>query len=187
MKKAVFFLVMLSILIMASTNGFSQGGFFLGVQAGFSAQKPTLLNFEFNTDTTFLYGVRVGIKFMMVSAEVNYFQAAHNLELKELVAFDWSEREVEFNYLGINLKYFFPLFVFHPYLTVGYGFYTADIWMIDKDTEKRMNAGVGVEVHLGPKFSLMGEGKYQHVKLDISRRELGLGNFTFHAGFNVYF
>ena len=187
MKKAVLILTAAFMLLIASTKGYSQGGFFLGAQAGLSAQKPALWNVEFNTDTTFLYGIRIGIKFMMVSAEVNYFQASHNLELKELVVFDWGEREVDYNYLGINFKYFFPLLVFHPYITLGYGFYTADIWMIDKDTEKGLNAGVGVEIHLGDKFSLIGEGKYQHVKLDIARRELGLGNFSLHMGFNVYF
>lgn len=179
------FVIIFSLLL--AINSFGQAGFFLGIQAGFSAQKPSLKDIEFNTNTTFLYGARAGIKIMMIAVEVNYFQAAHNMELKEVVTFGWGDREMDYSYLGLNLKYFFPLAVLHPYLTFGYGYYTADIRNIDEDKERGFNLGFGLELMMGGKFSLLAEGKYHHANLDIEERELKLGDFTFSAGVNIYF
>jgi hypothetical protein len=187
MKKLVVTICVLGILMGSVPGIFGQGGFFIGIQAGHSSQKPSLWNVEFSRDTTFLYGLRAGIKFLMLSVEANYFQAAHNLVLKELVVFDWGGKEVDYNYLGLNAKYFFPFLFLHPYITLGYGFYTADINTIDKDTKKGFNGGLGLEIHIGKKFSILGEGKYQHITLNIDERELKLGNFTLHVGFNFYF
>jgi len=187
MKKILIsaFILVFSLVFVSSAYG--QGGFYLGLQGGLSAQKPSLTDIEFNTNTTFLYGARAGIKFMMFALEVNYFQAAHNIDLKEFPTFDWADHEIDYNYLGLNLKYFFPLSLLHPYITAGYGYYSADISDIDKDTDRGFNFGLGLELHLGKKFSLLAEGKYHHVKLDIDDRDLKVGDFTFSGGFNIYF
>ena len=124
---------------------------------------------------------------MMISLEANYFQAAHNMELKEVLTFAWSGKQVDYNYLGANLKFFFPFLVFHPYITAGYGFYTAEIQTIHKDTKKGFNGGIGIEIHLGKKFSLLAEVKYHLVNLNIENLELKIGNWTFAGGFNFYF
>jgi hypothetical protein len=187
MRKILLSAFVLIFSLLLAIHAFGQGGLYLGVQAGYSAQKPSLKDIEFNTDTTFLYGVRAGVKIMMIAVEVNYFQAAHNLELKELVTFEWGEREIDYSYLGLNLKYFFPLVVLNPYVTFGYGYYTADIRNIDEDKGKGFNLGVGLELSMGGKFSLLAEGKYHHANLDIDERELKLGDFTFSAGVNIYF
>lgn len=187
MKKILFPTFILVFLLLSALNAFGKGGFYLGVQAGYSAQKPSLKDVEFSTDTTFLYGVRAGIKFMMIALEANYFQAAHDLELKELVVFEWGGRQIDYNYIGLNIKYFFPFAMVHPYVTFGYGYYTGNIQDIDEDTNKGFNLGLGLEVMLGSKLSLLAEGKYHHANLLIDESELGLGNFTFSGGFNIYF
>ena len=104
---------------------------------------------------------------MMFAIEANYFQAAHNLVAKELVAFNWNSFEVDYNYLGLNLRVYIPLIVVHPYVTVGYGSYSANLKDIAKDSNRGINLGLGVEVQLGDTFSLMAEGKYHNVKVDI--------------------
>jgi len=121
MKKTISVLVILPLLTLVSYN-FARGGIYLGLQGGFSAQKPSLKDVDFNTDTTYLYGLRAGVRFMMVGLELSYFQAAHNLELSDVVGLDWGGREIDYNFVGLNLKYFFPLMVLHPYLTAGYGY-----------------------------------------------------------------
>jgi len=166
---------------------YAQRGGFIGIQAGTSAQKPKLRDVEFNTDTSFCFGIRTGVKFGVIAVELNYFQAAHNLSPIDFVTFAWGEKELDYRYWGADLKFFLPIVLIHPYLTVGYGFYTADIPEIDKDTNSGFNAGVGMEVHLGKTLSLLAEGRYHHVKLDIDTSELKLGDFTLMGGLNVYF
>jgi opacity protein-like surface antigen len=188
MRKKIAFLCILALTgSVFAVNASAQGGFYLGIQGGWSAQKPSLKDIDFSTNTTFLYGVRGGIKFMMIALEANYFQAAHNLEVSELLTFDWADREIDYNYLGVNIKYFFPLFLVQPFITAGYGYYTADIKGIGDDKNAGFNIGVGMELHLGDKFSLLAEGKYHRVKVDIDERELTLGDFTLCGGLNIYF
>ena len=186
MKKKSFGLILLAMVFLLVSNGNAKTGFFLGVQGGFSAQKPSLKDIEFNTDTTYLYGLRAGVKVWMIAVEVNFFQAAHDLELKELLTFEWQGRQIDYNFIGANLKYFFPIALFHPYLTFGYGYYTAKIREIDKDTDRGYNFGLGIEIHLGRKISLLAEGRYHRVKLDIDERDLQIGDFTFIGGFSLY-
>jgi hypothetical protein len=40
---------------------------------------------------------------------------------------------------------------------------------------------------LGKSFSLLAEGRYHHVKVDIDDETLKLGNFTLAGGLNFYF
>ena len=187
MKKTIVILAITVIFLGCSSNVMGRSGFFIGLQGGYSAQKPGLPDFEFKTDTSFLYGVRLGLKFLMIAVELNYFQAAHNLELKEYFTFSWGGKEIDYNYLGANLKFFFPFLVFQPYITGGYGYYTADIKTIGKNTDKGLNGGLGIEIHLGSKFSLLVEGKYHHVSLDIDQLELKIGDWTLSGGLNFYF
>jgi opacity protein-like surface antigen len=184
-RKSMGFLFLMMVLLLASSAR-GQSGFFLGVQGGFSAQRPSLKDIEFNTDTTFQYGLRAGVKIWMFAVEVNFFQAVHNLELKQLLTFEWADKQVDYNFLGANLKYFFPIAVFHPYITFGYGYYTANIREIGKDTDRGYNLGLGIEIHLGKRISLLAEGRYHRVKLEIDERDLRIGDFTFIGGFSLY-
>jgi opacity protein-like surface antigen len=185
MKTILILIFVLSFLF--TLNAFAEKGFYLGVLGGYSAQKPSLKDVEFNTNTTFLYGLRAGFKFMMITVEASYFQAAHNIELKEYVTFEWGGRKLEYSFLGLNLKYSFSLPLIHPYITVGSGIYKAHIEDVDEDKERGYNLGLGFELMLGKKFSLLGEGKYHKVSLEIQEKKLDLGDFTFSLGLNIYF
>jgi opacity protein-like surface antigen len=187
MKKQLLFIILVFCILLCNSNVWAKTGFFLGVQAGYSAQNPSFKNLEFNKDTTYLLGARAGVKFFVFAVEVNYFKAAHNLSIKEIGALDWGDARVDYHYIGLNLKYFFPILVFNPYLTAGYGYYTADIRSIDKDTEKGFNLGLGFELNLGSTFALMAEGKYHQAKLDIDDTKLKFDNFTICGGITLYF
>jgi opacity protein-like surface antigen len=142
---------------------------------------------NFSSDSSFMYGARIGVKFMVFAVEANFFQSAHNLVVKDLVGFVWDGVNVDYNYLGINGRLYIPLIVVHPYFTVGYGSYSASLKDIGKDTTRGYNVGLGVEVNLGDTFALMAEGKYHNVKMDIEDTELALKNYTLSGGFNIYF
>jgi opacity protein-like surface antigen len=187
LKKISIFFIALILFLLFTSNSFAQAGIYLGLQAGFDAQKPSLEGVEFNTDTTFIYGIRAGVKFLMLALELNYFQAAHNLSPANNGISDWDNRKVDYSFIGLNLKYIFSILMVHPYLTFGYGYYTADIHEIDKDSNGGYNLGLGIELMLGKKFSLSAEGKYNHVKLYIKDKDFGLGDFTVSGGFNIYF
>ena len=186
MNKKFFGLLVLTLIFLAVSSGYGQSGFFLGIQGGFSAQKPSIKDIEFNTDTTFLYGFRAGVKIWMIAVEVNYFQAAHNMKLQEMLTFEWQGRQVDYNFIGGNVKYFFPLAVFHPYISFGYGYYTADLFEIDKDTDRGYNFGAGIEIHLWEKFSLLAEGRYHRVKLELDEQDLRIGDFTLIGGISIF-
>jgi len=189
MKRSVVFIALISLGVLAGTcvRAEASSGFYIGPYLGISQQKPSLTGVEFNTDTSYLYGARIGFKFAGLSLEANYFKAAHNIKLKEFVVFDWEGQEIDYQYLGLNAKLHFSILFLNPYLTAGYGFYTADISTIGKDTDRGFNAGLGIEINLGRKFSLLAEGKYHGVSVDIENRKLKLGDFTIAGGFNIYF
>ena len=104
MRKKYFGVLIFIFTLVFISNVHAQGGLYFGIQAGYSAQKPSLKNIDFNTDTTFLYGLRAGVKIMMIAVEINYFQAAHNLDVADLLALDWGGRQVDYNFIGLNLK-----------------------------------------------------------------------------------
>ncbi|MFQ6083782.1 MAG: outer membrane beta-barrel protein [Candidatus Aminicenantia bacterium] len=160
---------------------------YLGLDGGISLQKPSFSDIEFNTDTTFLFGANLGIRLGGLGLEVSYFQAAHNLEPEDIFSFDWGERKLDFNYIGLNVKIGFPLVLFSPYFTVGYGYYTADLEEIAKENDGGFNLGAGVDIFFGKHISLAAEGKYHRVGINLEERKFGFSNFTFSAGLNFYF
>jgi opacity protein-like surface antigen len=184
MKKIVL-AVMTSSLLLNGANIVSAQSVFLGGQLGLSIQKPSLEEIEFSTDTTYLYGIFAGIRFSSLALELNYFQAAHDLELKELID-PWAERTIDYNHIGVNLKVFLPIPLLNPYLTGGYGRYGADISGVDSDASGGFNIGAGIELRLGDHFALRGEGKYHRVELNIDERDLELGDFTIAVGISFY-
>jgi len=187
MRKMWILALTIFIFLLSTSSLFGQLGFYLGIQGGYSAQKIQFRDIDFDTNSSFLYGIRVGLKVMTFGLEANYFQVAHNIEFKELVTLDWGERKVDYSYVGLNFKIFFPVVLINPYVTFGYGYYTVDILNVDRNTEKGFNLGAGLEVMLGKKFSLLAEGKYHHAKVKIQDEDLDVGNFTFCGGLSVYF
>jgi opacity protein-like surface antigen len=187
MRKACLVPCVLAAIITLPRPSAAQAGIYMGLQGGLSLQKPSLENVDFGTDTTFVYGLKAGVRLMMFVVELQYFQAAHNMSLADLAVLDWNGRRVDYSHVGVSLKYLFSLLMVSPYLSLGYGYYTADIADIDKDRDAGYNLGAGVEVKLGSKFGLAAEGRYHRVKLDIGGRGLKVGDFTLSAGVHFYF
>lgn len=180
-------------LILAATLGFAapdaRGGIvYLGLEGGVSRQKASVSGVAFDADTSFLYGVRAGVRVLSLAIELEYFQAAHNLFTSGVSVPAWNDREVDYNHLGLNVRWtILPLPVIHPYLVVGYGNYSASVQDIDKDSNGGFNAGAGVELMLGKSLSLLAEGRYHHVRVSIDDETLKLGNFTLAGGLNFSF
>lgn len=187
MKKTLLIAALASAAVLGTAvNGYSQVGLYMGAFGGTSSQTPSAETFTFDTDTTFVYGLRAGVRVLMLGVEVAYFQAAHNIDMSSGLP-SWDGKVNDYSYIGINGKLYFSLLVVHPYLTLGYGYYTADIHNIDKDNDGGFNFGAGLEFKLGGKFGLSAEARWHKVHVDIQNIDLGLGDFTLTAGFNFYF
>jgi len=188
MNKRILPVVLVLGLAVFASQAFGQVGLYAGFFGGYSANKPSLPDAStiFTTNTTFCYGLRVGVRVLMIDIEGTYMQASHNIDWSSGLLPDWDGKQLDFNYIGVNLKYVFALAILHPYLTAGYGYYTADIWNIDKANDGGYNFGAGLEVKLGKRIGIVVEGKYHHVSMDIMHLMLGLGDFTVTGGLNVY-
>lgn len=186
MKKTCILFCILMACLCGSGSLYADGMFFLGIQGGWSQQNIDIRDFEFDKNTAFLYGARVGARLLMFVVEGNFYQAAHDIEASGIGSLRDS-RKVDYNYLGINLRILLPFPVVNPYLTLGYGTYTADIKDVGKDKKGGGNAGLGVEVFLGDKFSLLGEARYNQGSFEIETEEVKIKDFTFHVGINFYF
>lgn len=160
--------------------------FFIGLQGGWSQQNIDISDIEFDRDTKFLYGARVGARILMFVVDGNFYQASHDIKASD-IGDSWETQKITYNYLGVNVRFFLPFPVVNPYMTIGYGRYSADIKDIGEDKSGGWNAGLGVEVFLGTKSSLLGEVRYNYGNFDIESEEVKIRNFTFHIGFNLYF
>jgi len=186
MKNKLFVASFLIVSLFGSGNLHGDGLFFIGLQGGWSQQNIDVRDVEFDRDTAFLYGARLGIRILTFVVEGNFYQAAHNIGLSDFGDL-WESRQIDYNYLGVNLRFFLPFPFVNPYLTLGYGTYAADIKDIGKDKKGGWNAGLGAEVFLGKKFSLLGEVRYDRGTFEIEAEEVKIKDFTFHIGFNFYF
>jgi opacity protein-like surface antigen len=186
MKRKVVVLGILIVCLFGSGSLFGDGMLFIGVQGGWSQQNIDIRDVEFDSNTAFLYGARVGIRILTFVVEGNFYQAAHNIEVSDIASL-WDSQKINYNYLGLNVRFFLPFPIVNPYLTLGYGMYTADIKDIGKDKKRGWNAGLGVEAFLGKKLSLLGEARYNHGTFEIETEEISIRDFTFHIGINFYF
>lgn len=186
MKRRIVLLGVLIVCLLGSGNLFGDGMLFIGLQGGWSQQNIDIRDLEFDRDTAFLYGARVGVRILTFVVEGSFYQAAHNIGASDIGNL-WDSREINYNYLGLNVRFFLPFPIVNPYLTLGYGTYSADIKDIGKDKSGGWNAGLGVELFLAKKFSLLGEARYNNGTFDIEAEEIKIKDFTFHIGFNFYF
>jgi len=186
MKRTLVLALALAVLLPAA-QAFGQVGIYVGGYGGFSMQTPSFDAAQFNTDTTFVYGLRAGVRILMLALELNYFRAGHNIAMGDFVTFQWDGLQNDFTYIGASLRWIFSLAILHPYLVGGFGYYTADIHNINKAHDGGYHFGAGLEVSFGSKIGLVIEGKYHHVALDISNFNVGFGNFLLTAGLNVNF
>jgi opacity protein-like surface antigen len=186
MKRKIVLLTILIVCLFGSGNLFGDGMFFIGIQGGWSQQNIDIKDIEFDKNTAFLYGARVGIRILTFVVEGNFYQSAHNIEVSDL-GNQWDSRKINTNYLGLNVRFFLPFPIVNPYLTFGYGTYKADIKDIGKDKSGGWNAGLGLEAFLGKKLSLLGEVRYNPGNFEIETEEISIKSFTFHFGINFYF
>ena len=174
-------------LAFGAATASAQAGLYIGGYLGYSAQKPSVTDVTFTTDTTLVYGFRAGLRFLMLALEASYFSAGHNIAMSDFLLFDWDGRTNDYSYIGLNLKFLMPIAFVHPYLTAGYGYYTVDIRDIDKDKEGGWNFGAGVEVKLGKRFGLVVDGRYHHARVDIAKVDVSIGDFILTGGLNFHF
>ncbi len=188
MRKRAWLLASFLFLVLAASPAFGQLGIYAGLFGGFSSQHPSLPDVDFDADGAFVYGARVGLRVMMLGLEASWFRAVHDISLHELVLLDWDGQTVDYNYFGLNLKLYIFQVVIRPYLTAGYGYYTANISEIGDDGKGGYNFGGGLELALG-KISLGVEGKWHHVTLDVNplHPDLTLGDFTLTGGLAINF
>jgi hypothetical protein len=180
------FAVVMILGLAAARPAFSQS-IYLGAYGGFSSQTPQFQNIQFSTDTTFVYGVRAGVRLLTFALELTYFQAAHNIVVGGGSLIDWNGKVNDYSYLGANAKLFFPLLFIQPYITAGYGYYTTDIQTIDKARDGGFNFGAGIELKFGSKFGLSAEGRWHNVNVSFQDIAFSVGDFTLCGGFNFYF
>jgi opacity protein-like surface antigen len=178
-------MIFLMILVLAVPLS-GQIGFYMGLDGGVSSQRLDLKGVDFDRDTSFVYGLKAGLKITIITVEAQYFQASHNINIQGFPLIGWSDRDIDYNYLGLNAKLNTNLPIVNPYVMVGYGYYTGDIKSIDEDTGAGFNLGVGLELKLSRHISLSGEGRYHHVSLDIDQQALTVDNFTLVGGLNFY-
>jgi opacity protein-like surface antigen len=174
-----------ALAAVLAVPAFSQVGIYLGAFGGTSAQSPSAENVHFDTDTTFVYGLRAGVRVLMLGVELNYFRAAHNLQIGGGTLINWDQKINDYSYIGVNGKLYFPLLMLQPFITAGYD--TADIQAIDKDNDGGFNFGAGLDLKLGRRFSLTAEGRWHKVSLSIQNVSLDLGDFTLWGGFQFHF
>lgn len=187
MKRIGILFLMLVMVLVVSDNTFAQSGFYLGFDGGISSQRLDLKDVDFDRNTSFVYGLKAGFKFSIIAIEGQYFQASHDIVLADFPDIGWSDRNVDYNYLGLNGKLFLPVPIIGPYLIFGYGYYTAKIKEIDDDRLARINYGLGVHIKLSRHIAIQGEGRYHGGTFDIDNKDLKIQNFTLTGGVNFFF
>lgn len=159
--------------------------FYLGVRGGLSNQNVKADEIQFDKDSTFLYGAQVGIKFLGLALEGQFYRADHNL-LGETSAMIDVEQEMVYNYLGVSGKLGISLAVIYPYVTVGYGTYSVDLKGLVKKSKAAFNVGAGAELTLG-KIGIFGELRYTDFNLDVDELSWDFGGVDLHFGLNIHF
>ena len=171
-------------LLAAAVSIPAQAQFYLGVWGGLSNQNAKAGELKFEKDSAVLYGAQVGIKFLGLAVEGQFYRADHNL-LAEDFPQD-VEQEMDYYYLGVNGKLGISLAVVYPYLTVGYGTYSVDLKGLGKKSDGAFNVGVGAEITLG-KLGIFGELKYTNFAVEVDNLDWDFGCLDFHLGLNIHF
>jgi hypothetical protein len=180
------------VFVFASVSALNAQEIYIGALAGYSSETPTLpdiQDIELDSKATLFYGGRLGLKISMIAIEAMYIRASHELTQIGTGVIDWDGRDLEYQYIGANVKLFpLSLAVFHPYLMAGYGYYMAEIQGLpdNKDQTGSYSVGAGLELKFS-KIALVAEGKYRRGDVVIDGNDLELGNFSLNVGLNIYF
>ncbi len=180
-------IVALMTLLCFSGTALGQVAVYLGLDGGVSSQRLDLDDIKFDRDTTFVYGLRAGLRVLFLGIEAQYFQASHNISVQNFPDFGWADRSINYNYTGINAKIFLPVPIVSPYLALGYGMYRVKLEDLDKDSTSNFNLGLGLELKLGRHFAMQGECKYHPSSVNLESEDLKINDFTLMCGMHFYF
>jgi len=175
---ALFFLTAATLL--------ARGAFYLGVQSGLSNQDVSAGKVHFDKDSSFLYGAQAGLRFLFFAVEGQFYRADHRLLSDDPDVTLYDGRGMDYYYFGVTAKIGFSFPLVYPYLTVGYGIYSADIKDVGSSTDKSFSFGAGAELSLG-KIGLFAELRYIDFAADISSLSWDFGGLNFHCGLNYRF
>jgi len=183
MKKSLLSLVICGVFLLAAVSIPANAQFYLGVRGGLSNQNAKAGEIEFDRNSTFLYGAQVGLKFLGLAVEGQFYRADHGLLEGDAQAD--IEPEMDYYYLGVNGKLGISLAIIYPYVTVGYGNYSVDLKGLGKKSDTAFNVGAGAEVTLG-KVGIFGEVRYTDFSVEIESLDWDFGGLDFHFGLNIH-
>jgi len=167
----------------------ARGQIYIGVRGGLANQdverQGSLGDIKFDKDSAFLYGGQVGIKLAALAVEGEFYRAGHNLLSGDTGA-PANGVELDYYYLGVNAKLGLPLPVIFPYVTAGYGKYTADLTGFGKYGDGAFNVGAGAELTIG-KVGLFGELRCKKFSFELDNQDWDFKGVELHFGLNVHF
>jgi hypothetical protein len=187
MKRGAFLRPLLcGVLLFVIAYAPAQAGFYIGLRGGLSNQNVTGGSIKFNEDSAFLYGAQVGVKFLSFALEGEFYRASHNLFQETPLQVVLPPQDMSYYYLGVNGKLGLPLSVIYPYLTVGFGTYTANLKGLGKKSDMSFNVGAGAELYIG-KVGVFAELRYTDFSMDFDNHKWDFGGLDVHAGLNIHF
>ncbi len=186
MRKRFDGVILAGLLFLGVAALPARGGFYVGIQSGLSNQDVSVTKIHFDKDSTFLYGAQAGLKFLGLAIEGQFYRADHSLLSDDPSLGIYDGRGMDYYYLGINAKIGISLPLVYPYLTAGYGRYSAHIEQIGESVDGSFNVGVGAELTL-KKIGLFAELRYVDFALEISSLSWDFGGVNFHCGLNYHF
>jgi len=182
---AVAFAAALSLAVGAVP---ARAGFYIGVRGGLSNQNASQDGasgkIEFDKNSAFLYGAQAGLRFSALAVEGEFYRADHNL-MAGASSLSTGGVDMNYYYLGVNGKLGIPLVIAYPYITVGYGRYSADLKGIGSSSDTGINVGAGAELSLG-KVSLFAEVRYTDFGFDLGNISWDFGGVDVHFGLNIH-
>jgi len=189
MKRRALGILFSAVLLLAIAQAPARAGFYVGIRGGLSNQNVSFESkYHFNKDSAVLYGAQVGFKFLALAVQGEFYRADHSdLKPDDFVTVDGYR--MDYYYLGANAKLGIPLVILYPYLTVGYGKYSADINSLlegkKSNSDWSFNVGAGAELTLG-KVGLFAEVRYTDFSMDIHNLNWDFGGVDLHFGLNLH-
>ncbi|MBN1939165.1 MAG: hypothetical protein JW843_06240, partial [Candidatus Aminicenantes bacterium] len=114
MKRLIVVALALVLIGAAAAQSYALVGLYAGGFGGISTQKFSFQDVSFDTNTTFLYGLRFGLQAAMIAVEVNYYRAGHNVEMEDFFLFNWDGMENDLSYIGANVRLMIPAPLLRP-------------------------------------------------------------------------
>jgi len=188
MKNKAWAVIFAASFGLAVTAAPARGQFYVGVRGGASNENASrtggaLGKIDFDSSSAFLYGAQIGFKLSAVAVEGEIYRADHNLMQSGLST---SAVDMNYYYVGVNVKLGIPLVVLYPYVTAGYGRYSAKLSSIGQGSDSAFNVGAGAELTIG-RIGVFAEARYTDFGFDLANLSWDFGGLDLHFGLNVHF